>query len=273
MRGNRITIEIILAVFVLVHSTAFAHGGSKDVKLHINPQWTECSFQLDPALTQDAWHQFTKEAGMVTYFRPLTDAQPMGMGNYEFSILQWNTAFDDTKAAWNDTFVHPDTTHWLKEGARLGIPGFTFRTGVTDNIDIGAYWIKNPGANYGIWGGQVQYNLINEIEDHWAASVRTSVISLYGPDDLDLTVYGIDLLASKEYAVYSDWIFVSPYTGVSTYLASSHETTAAVILEDERIVGVQGMVGTILQISYARLAFEYSVATVSTLSFKVGIGF
>jgi hypothetical protein len=50
---------------------------SHNVTLHINP------FQLDPALTQAAWHQFTGEAGVVTYFRALTGAEPMGAGNFE----------------------------------------------------------------------------------------------------------------------------------------------------------------------------------------------
>jgi len=260
-------------VFTLFQTTAFANGGSKDVKLHINPRWKECSFQLDPALTQKAWHQFTREAGLVAYFRSLTDAKPMGVGNYELSILDWETAIDDTRDAWNDTFVHPDSTHWLKEGSRLGFPGLTFRTGITNRIDIGAYWTKSPGANYGFWGGQVQYNLVNDLEKKWAASSRFSFISLHGPEDFDLRVYGLDLLASKEYAVYSDWVSVSTYAGVSTYLSSSHETTAAVSLEDEKILGVQGMVGAVAQISIARLAMEYNFAAVNSLSFKLGIGF
>lgn len=254
-------------------SSMFAHGESKNVRLHVNPRWKECSFQIDPSLTQQAWHQFTKEAGLVTYFRPLTDAAPLGIGNYEFSILQWNTGFDDTKAAWNDTFVHPDSVHWLKEGEQLGIPGLSLRAAVTNSIDVGVYWIKNPGANYGIWGGQVQYNLFNEQENSWAVSVRTGFASLYGPEDLDLSVYGIDALVSKEYEVYSDWISVSPYAGVSAYVTNAHEKTAAVNLHDETIGGAQGMAGVVAHISFAKLAFEYNVAAVNTYSFKIGFGF
>src|SRR5688572_31792544 len=92
-----------------------SHGDHHDVQLHVNPRWKECSFQLDASLTQNAWREFTKEAGLVVYFRSLTDAKPMGARNFELSLLQWETAFDDTKDAWNDTFVHPTETHWLKE--------------------------------------------------------------------------------------------------------------------------------------------------------------
>ncbi|MEW5799334.1 MAG: hypothetical protein AB1728_10030 [Bacteroidota bacterium] len=260
-------------VFALFPSEASAHGSGNDVNLHINPRWSECSFQLDPSLTQQAWHQFAKEAGMVSYFRSLTDAKPMGVGHYEFSILQWQTAFDDRKDAWNDTFVHPDSVHWLKESARLGFPGLTFRTGITDNIDVAAFVTKSPGANYGFWGGQVQYNIVNNVENDWAISSRLGFNSLYGPEDFNFTVYGLDLLASKEFAVYSDWITVSPYAGTSIYLASAHEITSKVTLSDENVAGVQGTIGAVAQISFAKLAVEYNAAVVNTLSFKIGIGF
>lgn len=273
MKNNIITTLAAALIFTLFQSAAFANGGSKNVKLHVNPKWKECSFQLDPALTQQAWHEFTEEGGLVAYFRPLTDAKPMGVGNYELSVQEWETAFDDTRAAWNDTFVHPDSTHWLKEGDRLGFPGLAFRTGITTTIDVGAYWTKNPGANYGFWGGQVQYNIVNDVERNWAASARASFVSLYGPRDFDMTVYGLEVLASKEYAVYSDWISVSPYAGISTYLSSSHETTTAVDLNDEKIVGMRGMVGAVTQISITRLAVEYNFATVNSFSFKIGVGF
>ena len=273
MKNKSITTLAGALILVLFQSTAFAHGDGKNVKLHVNPKWKECSFQLDPALTQQAWHEFTKEAGLVTYFRSLTDAKPMGVGNLEFSILKWQTAIDDTKDAWNDTFVHPDSTHWLKEGDRLGIPGLTFRAGILNKTDIGAYWIKSPGANYGIWGGQVQRSLVNDTERNWAASVRLGLISLYGPEDLDLTIYGLDLLASREYSIFPQWASVSPYAGVSTYLSRSHEKTDAMNLRDENTLGVQGMIGAVTKISFARLAVEYNFAVVNSLSFKLGIGF
>jgi hypothetical protein len=257
----------------MLHSTGFAHGGGKDVKLHVNPRWSQCSFQLDPSLTQDAWRQFTEEAGLVAYFRPLRDATSLGAGNYELSLLQWSTNIDDTESAWNDTFVHPDSTHWLKEGGQLPIPGLTFRAGITDKVDVGAYWTKSFGANYGFWGGQVQYGFLRDTSNDWAASTRLNFVSLYGPEDLNLFVYGFDFLVSKEFGVAADWLSVSPYAGFSGYSSNSHETTAAVDLDDEHIFGTQAMVGAVVKISAARLAAEYNVAKVQTLSFKLGVEF
>ena len=256
----------------LSHSMVSAQE-HKGIELHVTPRWKECSIQLDPSLTQAAWHQFTEEAGLVTYFRPLLDARPMGKGTFELSMLQWQTGIEDTDAAWNDTFVHPDSTHWLFEGAGLKFPGLMFRMGVRDKVDVGAYATKNPRANYGFYGGQVQYNFVHDTKKNWAASTRLSFISLFGPEDLNLTVYGMDFLASRRYGVSSTWASVSPYAGVSTYLSSSHETTSAVALHDEDVLGVQGMVGAVIELSKARLGVEYNLAKVHSTSLKVGVSF
>ena len=256
-------------------SPAFAqhsHGEHthKDVTLHINPRWRECSFQLDSSLTQSVWRQFTREAGVVTYFRPLIDAAPMGAGNFEVSVLQWKTGIKDTDATWNDTFVHPDSTHWLFEGDGLAFPGLTVRAGVTDRTDVGAYFTKSPGANYGFYGLQVQRNLLRDAK--WSASARASFVSMYGPEDLEFSVYGVDLVASREYAVLSNRASVSPYATLSTSLSRSHEKSSVVDLANENVLGALATVGAVAQISKARIAVEYGLSSVPSLSLKVGVG-
>ena len=99
----------VVAVIALLCAANLSFA--QDVKLHVNPRWKECSFQLDPSLTQAAWHQFTREAGLVAYFRPLIDAKPMGAKHFELSLLNWQTGIDPKQSAWNDRFVHPDSTH------------------------------------------------------------------------------------------------------------------------------------------------------------------
>jgi hypothetical protein len=259
----------VAAAIGLIQSPMEAQGSHPH--LHVNPRWRECSIQLDPSLTQAAWRQFTQEAGLVVYFRPVSDAQPMGKGRFELSVVQWKTGIDNADAAWNDTFVHPDSTHWLFEGSGLKFPGLTARVGVTDETDVAAYVTKSPGANYGFFGGQVQQGLVHDRKRGWAVAARVSFVSLYGPEDLDFTVYGADLIASRTVALTS-WASVSPYGGVSTYLARSHEKTAAVSLHDEHVLGAQAMLGAELRVSKARLGAEFNFARVSSFSLKVGIG-
>lgn len=247
------------------------HGGTGDGPvLHVSNRWKECSIQLDAALTQAAWRQFTEEAGLVAYFRPLVDAQPMGRGKFEVSILQWQTDIDDHDAAWNDTFVHPDSEHWLFESERgLAFPGLAARVGVADKTDIGVYWTKNPNANYGFYGAQLQQNVLNR--GGWSGATRVSFTALYGPEDVDLAVLGLDFLASREFEL-NGWASVAPYAGVSSYLSAAREKSPVVDLEDETVGGSQAMVGAVLRLAGARLAVEYNAAQVNSLSMKVGFG-
>ena len=270
MKRIHSTPAILAAVAIVAVQTSAAAQSSRP-KLHINPRWHECSFQLDPSLTQSAWHQFTQEAGLVAYFRPLSDARPMGKGKFEVSLLQWKTGIDDSEAAWNDTFVHPDSAHWLFEGNGLKFPGLMVRAGVTSKTEAGIYFTKSPGANYGFVGGQVQHSLAGSASSPWAAAARATFVSIYGPEDLSFNVVGIDLLASRSFALRR-WAVVSPYAGVSTYLASSHERSSVVTLDNEHVMGAQGMVGAALQLSAVRLGVEYNVSRVNSLSLKVGIG-
>jgi hypothetical protein len=239
--------------------------------LHVSSRWKECSFQLDRSLTQAAWRQFAQEAGLVAYFRPLSDAEPMGRGKFELSVLQWETGIDDHDAAWNDTFVHPDSAHWLFEGSGLKFPGLMVRAGVSSKTDVGVYFTRNPNANYGFFGGQVQQNFIGGPNRTWAAAARLSAVSLFGPEDLDVTIIGWDLVASREVPL-TTWATVSPYVGVSSYLSMAREKSAVVNLDNEYVGGSQANVGAVLKLSGARLAIEYNAAKVNSISMKVGFG-
>jgi hypothetical protein len=266
-RATLIPAAIAVAV-VLNPSTAAAQA---EPRLHVSSRWKECSLQLDAALTQSAWRQFTREAALVVYFRPLADARPMGRGHVEASIVQWKTGIDARTSAWNDTFVHPDSAHSLFEGNGLAFPGLTARIGVTDRTDAGFYFTKNPNANYGFAGAQVQHAFIGDTDSAWALSGRASFVTLYGPEDLGFHAYGADLITSRSLRL-NRWAVLSPYASVSGYLSHSHEKSALVSLADETTGGSRATLGAALQISAARLGAEYSVARVRSFSLKVGVG-
>ena len=144
MRNYLITSAVAIATAMIQTPAAAQEHGRPH--LHGNGRWDECSIQLSPTLTQRAWRQFTQEAGLVAYFRPLADAEPLGRGRFEVSVVQWETAIDDGDDAWNDTFVHPDSTHYLFEGSGLKFPGLMARAGVSAGTDVGLYVTKNPNA-------------------------------------------------------------------------------------------------------------------------------
>ena len=263
------TILISFTMFVIIISTPllYAGDGGHVQPLHTNNQWKECSFVLNKDLTQKDWHQFAREAGLVVYYRPMTSAKPMGVGNIELAITNMATSIDDRDDAWNDTFSHPDSTHWLFSGGALGFPGMNARAGITDKIDVGMYFTKNPNANYGIYGGQLQYNLLYDLTNRMAAAIRVSFARLFGPEDLNLGIYGLDLIVSRDVNRFS------PYAGISTYLSSVQATTSKVSLDDENIIALQGMIGVTTHVSALRLGLEMNFAEVNTSSFLIGYDF
>jgi hypothetical protein len=246
---------------------------AQEAHLHVDPRWKECSFRLDRSLTPGAWHQFAEEAALVTYFRPLADARPMGVGAVEIALLNWGTNINENDGAWNDTFVHPDSTHWLIGGPKLSFPGLAARVGITRRIDAGFYFTQNPNANYGFMGAQVQYNFLDKPATGWSASARASFSSLFGPEDLEAKNGGLDLIGSRRIKIYSNNFSVSPYAIVSAYLSHASERSAVVNFSDQNIPGVQGAVGAVAQIYIVRLAAEYNLGKVSTLSYKIGLAY
>lgn len=257
--------RVVLRVAMLLTGVAFARPMFAQ-KLHTNDRWTQCAIVLDPSLTPAAWRQFTGELGIVTYFRPLASAKPLGRKHVEVGLLNWGTRINDADPAWNDTFSHPDSTHWLKESSALYIPGVMARAGLTDRLDLGAYFTKAAGSNYGFIGGQVQYNLATESERQVAAAGRVSVVRLFGPEDMQATTYGLDFLLSKELSIFD------PYIGVSGYMARAHETTPKVDLPTETAFGAQATLGATAHLSAVRLGAEYHVAKKSGVSLKVAFG-
>jgi hypothetical protein len=259
---NRLALAGIAALASLASFASPLHAQV----LHVNDTWDNCAIVIDPALTQQAWRQFVTEAGLVTYFRPLTGAKPLGRGHFEVAALSWGTMIDDADPAWNDTFSHPDSTHWLFDGNALMIPGLMLRLGVSQRFDVGAYWTTAPNSNYGMLGGQVQYALLNEPDGPLSASGRVSGVKLYGPADMDVSTLGLDFIVSREISRFS------PYAAVGGYWSRGRETTDKVDLREESVVGVQGTVGVAARIWLVRLGTEFNLAKVSGYSFKVAFG-
>jgi hypothetical protein len=235
--------------------------------LHTNDRWDECAIVLDHALTQDAWHRFVAELGVVGYYRPQAGARPLGRGRVELSVVQTNTRIDPAAPAWNDTFSHPDSTHWLIEGDALPIPSLAFRVGVSDRVDVGGYVTKNFASNYGLVGAQLQYSLRSRADSGISASGRLSAARLFGPEDMTFGVYGLDLAVSRPVSRFE------PYAVISGHVAHGHETTSQVNLADETVLGVQGTLGLAVRIWGVRLGAEYTLARVNAYAFKIGYGF
>lgn len=234
-------------------------------ELHVNHGFRSCSIELDPSLTQSQFHKFTREAAQVFSFKLMSPAEPLGARKFQVGLDYSSTSINDADPAWNNTFSHPHETHYL--GDRIVMPKLFARVGVSDRIDVGFYFTKNPDANYGFMGGEIKYALFAKSEKPVAMAVRTSYATLLGVQDLNYHLWGVDLSASKKIGL------LTPYLGIGANLGRAIETTSKVNLRSENVLTPRGIVGTQLALSFLRLTAEMDIATVPTFSLRTGFGF
>ena len=259
---NVIVNTLIIFLFV---STSYAQGNGSDVYWHIDPNVKSCSMVIDPSLTQAQWNQFTKQVGAILTFKSLASAETLGKMNFNISIDDSYTPVDQHNLAWINTFTHPDENCPL--GDAITYPTIRAKMGVSDNMDIGAYWTTALDANYGMVGGEFKYKFSQESEKLPAAAVRVHVSILTGVPDYNLNVYGVDLIASKKI------VMLTPYIGFRESLAIGTETTSKVNLDKESVLITHVYAGVSYPIWMLNLVAEYNISYVNTFALAIGFNF
>ncbi len=230
--------------------------------------WTNCSFVIHHSLTQDQFRRFTREAGSIIYFQPLSAASSLGKLKFDIGLSMTSTPIDQTAGAWNNTFAHPiveEGPHWL--GDKVSIPNLRFRMGITDNIELGTYVTRDFSANYGFYGVDLKYShLVSESKGIYMAG-RISHARLFGPESLKFNASALDILASKK------WLIFEPYIGLSGGVNFGRETSSAVHLDNELVITPRVLAGTRINYKWASASVEYDISSVNTLSFKIGATF
>ncbi len=265
MKNKLFDVIVTTLIIFLFASTSYAQGNGSDVYWRIDPNIKDCSMVIDPTLTQGQWNKFTKQVGAIITFKSLASAEPLGKMNFIVGIDYAYTPIDQHDLAWINTFTHPDEDCPL--GDAITYPIIRARMGVSDNIDVGAYWTSAPEANYGMVGGELKYKFLQESEKLPAAAVRASVSLLTGVDDYNLNVYSVDLIASKKFGM------LTPYVGIKESFAVGTETTSKVDLDKESILITQGYVGVAYSIWMLTIAAEYNVSYVNPFALVIGFNF
>ena len=250
---------MILFLFVSV-SHAQSDGGN--AYWNIDPNVKTCSMIINPSLTQSQWHRFVKQGGAILSFKSLAPASTLGKMKFNIAIDDAYTPVDQHDLAWINTFAHPDENCPL--GDQISFPALRASMGISDNMDVGGYWTVAPGANYGVAAGEFKYAFLQESEKRPAAAARASVSMLTGVPDFNLEIYGIDLLASKKFAMFT------PYVGLKESLVIGTEATSKVALDRERLSLTQGYAGITYSIWMLNVAAEYNLSNVNTFTFAIG---
>jgi hypothetical protein len=226
---NRIRF-ILTVLMCLLPAAARAHGPNDhpaDPNLHVDPSLEECSVQFAPELTQDAFGRFTRMFGSVSAFKQMSPPMTLGRGGVEVALSQMSFTVEEHADEWNDTFYHPDAFHEL--GSDLEFPKLRARVGVSDRIDVGAYWTRNPNANYGWLGVDMKYGLLRQSDTTpISLAVRGAYTKTLYVQDMDMHTVTLDVSAGRTL-----WNVVTPYVGVGTDGVYARETSDAVNLKEE----------------------------------------
>lgn len=274
MKTIAITLLTSLSLIGIFNSNSMAQSpqpGDPDVELHVDTSLGICSFDISSDLTQSEWKRFTKEGGNLIYLNPLSSAKPLGAKHWEFNIEMTSSDVDETSGAWNNTFHHPDSVHYLNDGPRTAIPAIRFRIGLTDKLDVGLYVSPTTlfGANYNLIGFEAKYAFINDPVTNWAASVRASHVMDANIEDFNISVTGLDVMASKTF-----FGILTPYAGVAGHYTHTSEVTDEVDLTNESYVAVRGIVGAEVKWRFINAGYELMIGDgFNNRAFKIGVTF
>lgn len=197
--------------------------------LHVNPTLEDCSVQFAPTLTQRAFARFVREFGSVSAFKQAASTATLGRGRVLFGVELLRFRVDEYADAWNDTFYHPNADHPL--GARKDFPKLKLRAGVTDDVDVGAFYTRNPNANYGWLGVDAKYRVRRDDASPLGAAVRGAYTRTLYVRDMDMHALTADLSLSRRLGRV-----VHPYAGVGADVVLTRETSDVVALRRENKV-------------------------------------
>ena len=205
--------------------------------LHVDHSVEECSVRFSSRLTQASFHRFVREFGSVSAFKQAGSPTGLRKGQLSIGIEQMTFTIDDHADAWNDTFAHPDEHHAL--GSRQQFPKIKLAAGVTDDLEVGAFWTRNLKANYGWLGIDAKYRPFTQ-EDGRPVSLalRGAYTKTLYVRDMDMHALTTDVSIERKL-----WRGIRAYGGVGADAVYARETTDSVRLNDEAIVASHAFAG------------------------------
>lgn len=233
--------------------------------LHVDPSLDDCSVRFAPTLTQGAYARFVREFGSVSAFKQVAPPGPLGKGRVLIGVEMIRFQVDEWADAWNDTFYHPNEHHPL--GATKIFPKLRVRVGVADDVDVGAFYARNPQANYGWVGLDGKYAVLTEADARpLSVAVRGAYTKTLYVRDMDMHALTADVSVSRRL-----WRAVRPYAGLGADGVFARETSDAVRLRSEATI-VPHLIGGVDVTPWRRLSLgaEFTVGARPSAQLQVG---
>jgi len=159
-------------------------------------------------VAQGDFRLLSEDVGAALSYHPQTPTEPLGVTGFDLGL-----SLTMSKIANKDA---------LSRGVSGSVPSYlpvpTLRAnkGLPLGFDVGLMYSKVPGSDISLWGGEARWAFIKGGIAEPAVGVRGTYTKLTGVDQLDMSTKGLDLSASKGFAM------LTPYVGVGrTWITSS----------------------------------------------------
>jgi hypothetical protein len=218
-------------------------------------------FAIPSDLGNDIFKSLVNEAGAVVAYRGVAPAEPGGLTGFDIGV---ETSFVKVDSdLWDLVLDYGDTPGYVV------VPKVHVRKGLPFGIDLGASYAMVPDSNVEVLGGEIQYAIMDGSAALPALALRGHYSTLRGVDDLNLTVYGGDVVLSKGF------LFLTPYIGAGVLKtkgeyqgnASQNEPLADYSETTQRVFG-----GVQIAMALLRLTLDAEYAEVPVYTAKVSLG-
>lgn len=255
---------LALALVLMLPARAIA---AYDPDLHVDPSVDDCEVRFAPELTQGAFRRFAREFGSVSAFKQGSSPETLGRWNVSIGVEELLFSVEEKASAWNDTFTHPDSSHEL--GSDKAFPKLRLRVGVTDDVELGAYYAENPEANYGWAGLELKYRLLDQRDGTpFSLAARGAYTKTLYVGDMDMHAVSTDVSIGRTL-----WKVLTPYLGVGADTVLVRETSEAVELESEAIFVPRLTAGAEVRWWHLGIGAEIHVAALTSYQVQVAAVF
>jgi hypothetical protein len=169
-------------------------------------------------IAQRDFRLLSEDVGAALSYHPQTPTEPLGVTGFDLGL-----SVTMSKVANKDA---------LSRGASGSVPSYipvpTLRAnkGLPLGLDVGLMFSKIPGSDISLWGGEARWAFIQGGVAAPAVGIRGTYTKLTGVDQLDMTTKGLDLSASKGFAM------LTPYIGVGRTWINSNPHVGNLTKED-----------------------------------------
>jgi hypothetical protein len=210
-------------------------------------------------LSQRDFRLLSEDLGAALSYKPLIPAEPLGVTGFDIGLGLTSSRLENTA-------IFDRATSTGNFPSTLWIPTLRAHKGLPFGVDIGAMYANVPSTNFGLWGAEVRWALLQGSFATPALALRGAFTRLSGVEQLNLRTSSLDLSISKGF------LNITPYAGIGRVWTNARPdgvpTLAKESFSDSRVfagVNVNLLINFVLELD--------RTGDVTTYGLKAGIRF